>query len=1079
MGKDISYEGSDGMYQLIRASAGTGKTFRLSGHFLQQLFLGNTSESILATTFTRKAAGEILERVLLRLARAASDSKECELLSDFLHPAMVTQDRALQLLAEVTQHLHRIKVCTLDSFFQQMARSLTLELGLPPGWSIMDDHLDQDLRQQAIDAVLSQQVAKDAQRLMHMLAKGRSKRSVRDLIDDTISSFYELFLLTNTEAWHQIQGTQRLTNDQIQQAIRDLFACDVPSDKRAIKARREDVDRFQAGQWESFITKGLASKVFDGSCRYYGKPLSEDLVETYQQLLTHAKAEVLHLIGQQTQATYHLLSRFDREYTRLRQEHGWMRFSDVTRRLARSVEAEDGHRLSYRLDSAIRHLLLDEFQDTSPDQWGILKRLTTAIVNDQQQTGSVFCVGDPKQAIYGWRGGVAEILDAVEATLPNTRPETLDISRRSCGAVIETVNRVFQHICQHDNLEDYGAACFTWSDAFPQHKTVHTELPGYAVFRTSPGFEGDSKEEKRIPYFRWIAQQIQLLHQSAPGVEIGVLTRKNSTVARLVHELTLLGVEASEEGGTPPDDSPAVLAVCSLLHLASHPGCQVSRFHVANSPLADLLGLHDWHDAETASRVAEDFRGRLLDDGYGRTLQWISQNVRPHCNQRDLIRLQQVVAAGWKFDQAPSLNPADFVRLLQDSRMTRSESAPVRVMTVHQSKGLEFDIVVLPELDTDIFRTPAAAVGGLGAGTLPDRVSVWRNKQVRTLLPERMQQAFQETVNRDVYESLCLMYVAMTRAAHALHMFSLPLTNKSVPRSYAGLLLASLSDERSAGEDEIVYQTGDEFWFNSVEGATTPARPFDTSRQPGQQRPQVHLAALTGGRRRGLRREAPSTHDERRLSFVRRESTRPQSEAGPQPDTGPQLDPRLRGTLIHGWFETIEWLDSNSTVDRQKLQQVASIHPVSETVVESLLDEFTHMIQQPQTHQALARDAAASAPAFAKFAPQIADGSLTLVVENERPFVRRRGDAIVQGFIDRLVLLKDGSSVVAADIVDFKTDRAGDDVSAWVEDRVAYYREQLNEYREAVSYCFRVPLQSVSTRLVLLDVDQVIAVTHD
>ena len=192
------------MYKLIRASAGSGKTFQLSGHFLRELFLGHAPETILATTFTRKAAGEILGRVLLRMALAAEDADECRRLADFLAPAEVTQQRAKELLVSVTSQLHRMRVCTLDSFFQQVARSLTLELGLPPGWGIIDDHVDRELRQQATDAVLAQQMPRDVQRLMQMLAKGHSKRSVRDLIDDTVSKYHELFLLTESEAWHKI-----------------------------------------------------------------------------------------------------------------------------------------------------------------------------------------------------------------------------------------------------------------------------------------------------------------------------------------------------------------------------------------------------------------------------------------------------------------------------------------------------------------------------------------------------------------------------------------------------------------------------------------------------------------------------------------------------------------------------------------------------------------------------------------------------------------------------------------------------------------------------------------------------------
>ena len=238
------------MKRLIRASAGSGKTFQLSGHFLRQLFKGDRPETILATTFTRKAAGEILGRVLLRLAEAAEDPNAATRLGEFLTPIKVTSEISRALLSDVTRHLHRLRVCTLDSFFQQVARSLTLELGLPPGWSIVDEHTDRELREQSIDAVLSQHIPQDAQNLMQMLAKGRSKRSVRDLIDDTVSNYHELFLLTDDDAWNKLPQYNRLTQEQRDQAQRDLYAAPLPTDKRFIKARAEDMERFQSELWD-------------------------------------------------------------------------------------------------------------------------------------------------------------------------------------------------------------------------------------------------------------------------------------------------------------------------------------------------------------------------------------------------------------------------------------------------------------------------------------------------------------------------------------------------------------------------------------------------------------------------------------------------------------------------------------------------------------------------------------------------------------------------------------------------------------------------------------------------------------
>lgn len=1054
------------MRRLIRASAGSGKTYRLSGHFLRQLFLGQPAETILATTFTRKAAGEILGRVLLRLADAADDPKACRVLAESLSLPEVTPETALELLTRVTGQLHRMRVCTLDSFFQLMARTLTLELGLPPGWTIIDEHVESDLRQQAIDAVLAQHVAGDAQQLMQMLAKGRSKRSVRELIDATVANFYELFLLTDKDAWHRFPNHRRLTNEERERAIQTLMAADLPEDKRAEKARYEDCERFRSGQWEWFVTKGMAKKVFQGELKFYSREMPADLVDAYEPLVAHARAELIDQVARQTRASWELLARFDAEFTRLRSEHGWMRFSDVTRVLARFGHAAESGRLDFRMDTSIRHLLLDEFQDTSPDQWQILKRLALAIPAKREDS-SFFCVGDTKQAIYGWRGGVAAILDAVQNTIEGVSPESLDISYRSSSAVISTVNRLFQFVGRHQNLDLYADACLKWCSAFPAHSTVHDDRPGFVQMRTSPDFTSDSTDEPRLAWYQWVADQIGTLHQQSPHAEIGVLTRTNATVARLVHELALRGVPASEEGGTAPVDSPAVLAVMSLLHLASHPGCQISRLHVASSPLADVIGLTDWTDTAQAQSVAASLRARFMDQGYGPTLQWLSEAVRQDCSQRDLVRLQQVVAAGWQFDESPSLNPSDFVRLLENSRFARSAAAPVRVMTIHQSKGLEFEIVVLPELSGNLFRPPSAAAGGPGAGAAPDHVSIWRSRELQSLFPQALQEAFEQTTARELAEALSLLYVAMTRAVHALHLLVPPVTAKKTPRTFAGLLIASLTDDQTAAPETVLYEAGDPAWNSQC---VQPSSGSDSRRLFGRVEhiPRVTLAAMPDGRRRGLTRRAPSRHDETRLYLP--------SATQPTNADRQEVDARTKGTLIHAWFESIEWLSPGARPDPAGLREIALGLAMSETVINTLIPDFFALLDRPWTRAALTRETVVETRAFADLADAIRSGEVTLRVWSERPFVLRRESAIVQGTIDRLVVASRGRQALAAEILDFKTDRLVGDVVAWTAEKQDYYRSQLAEYRKAVEHCFQLSPAAITTRILLLEADVVVEV---
>ncbi len=1068
---------------LIRASAGSGKTFRLSGHFLKQLFHGDSPESILATTFTRKAAGEILGRVLLRLAEAADDGNASRRLAEFLESDQVTQQSSLRLLQEVTRNLHRMRVCTLDSFFQLLARSLTLELGLNPGWGIIDEHVDHDLKQQAIDEVLAEHASRDAQQLMQMLAKGRSKRSVRDLIDEAVANFYELFQLTEKEAWFQFPQLRRPGKDQLQQSIDHLNNLQPDLSDRLTRAVQSDLKKFMAGQWEEFVKAGIANPVFTDTFLYYNKPLPDEIVSAYTVLVQYAKAELIEQLARQTKATWELISRFDKEYTRLRSEHGGMRFSDVTRVLARSESTGDGRRLGFRLDSVIRHLLLDEFQDTSPDQWKILKRFSMSVAEAKGNT-SFFCVGDGKQAIYGWRGGEAQILNAVEASIPDISTESLDLSRRSALPVIETVNRLFQHINKHQDLGDYDDACTAWQAAFPQHSTAREGIPGYAQLRTSPFFDAEGKEDRNSEWHCWVAGQIRDLYEQSQGKEIGVLTRKNATVARLVHELNLLGVPASEEGGTPPTDSPAVLAVMSLLHLSSHPGCQISRFHVSQSPLGPVIGLTTWNDSTMAVRVASQVRSQLMDLGYGQTLQKLLNQIRSHCSVRDVLRLQQVVSAGWAFDDSPSLNAADFVRLLETSRFMKSEPAPVRVMTVHQSKGLEFDIVVLPELDGQLFQTPPAAAGGNAAGEAPKFVSIWRSKKLRCMLPESLQKAFEQTVASDLSESMCLLYVAMTRAVHALHMFIKPVTAARIPKNYAGLLLATLAEERQANGDAVLYETGDAAWYEKLDAAGSKSIALNRGRS-GSAVPVVKMAALKGGRRRGLLRRAPSRHDETRLFLPDAESVGSTTNLSTVSGESAGVDPRRKGTLIHAWFECIEWLtDQGGVPSETQLRAKAKELSIEPHEVDSLLPDFLECLKRPITRSAVSSAIAGSTSVensrvFRPLANEIADGRVQLKVIPERTFVLPQQGAIVQGTIDRLVLAVRDNRNIAADIIDFKTDRLVGNVDQWKEGKLEHYAPQLQIYIDAVEHCFRVPRQCITARLLLLEADALVEVPEN
>jgi ATP-dependent exoDNAse (exonuclease V) beta subunit len=460
---------------LISASAGSGKTYQLTNRFLALLLDEVPVDQILATTFTRKASGEILQRIVLRLAKAAAHGEGCHELDQLTARSTVTRATCLRLLPGVTRNLHRLQVSTLDSFFARIARSYSLDLGIPPGWTIADDLDDGLLRDRAIDEVLRDDSDRDLPTVLNLLTKGEASRGISELLRGTVDELYDLFRETDSAAWTSVPRGKPLETSQLAAVLDQLRTIDLSDNNRLRKARDGDYVAACNENWDDFVAKGLAPKIIDGSCLYYRKNIDPALVAAYRPLIQHARAILVGRIAMQTEGTYQLLERFDRRYQQLKRERRALRFDDITHRLARWSQLKEVERLSFRLDSRVNHLLLDEFQDTALAQWHVLSPFARYVTRPEPER-SFFCVGDVKQAIYGWRGGNAQIFTVLADQLHAIQCQHLEKSYRSSPAIIDTTNRVFQGMRRHPALDREQVAVCQWSDQFPDHSTAKTDL---------------------------------------------------------------------------------------------------------------------------------------------------------------------------------------------------------------------------------------------------------------------------------------------------------------------------------------------------------------------------------------------------------------------------------------------------------------------------------------------------------------------------------------------------------------------------------------------------------------------------
>ena len=266
---------------------------------------------------------------------------------------------------------------------------------------------------------------------------------------------------------------------------------------------------------------------------------------------------------------------------------------------------------------------------------------------------------------------------------------------------------------------------------------------------------------------------------------------------------------------------------------------------------------------------------------------------------------------------------------------------------------------------------------------------------------------------------------------------------------------AALTDGNPVPPQTTVFDHGDKQWFQHPGSRPVDAQPDSAA----DAKPlKVVLAPDTYPRRRGLKRVTPSGLEGGstvKLAHV---------------FSGGNAAALQRGSLMHAWFERIEWLDDGRP-DENTLRSVAAANGVVSLQIDPLMAQFYEFLDRPQIFRVLSR-ASYQPPRELKLPAealdQLAAGPVRVEAHNERRFAIRQDDALLSGSIDRLVLMYQSQKLVAADIIDFKTDDVSADDADTLAARVEYYRDQLEAYRPAVSKLYHIPPDRISARLVFV-----------
>jgi ATP-dependent helicase/nuclease subunit A len=1046
---------------LLQAPAGSGKTTVLTQRLLRLLAEVDEPEEILAITFTRKAAAEMRARVM-RALRGEVDARLLALAEAALRHSAI---RGWNLAEDPG----RLRIQTIDAFNFRLASQLPV--AAKAGGALVVTDMPREIygraaRRTLLDAESEAELAADADLMFERL--DNNWRKVERLLEDMLQK--RGHWLPHVLA-HDPGALRARVSASLSNICRDYLAsaCErLPAGLRREAALLPDVgsveDRPEClGAWQRLAQLCLTQKgewrKASGGAKVWGsayesretKSALRNLIERLSSVpgARETLLEVANLPGAQLEegdaAAIEALSRLLRSAA----AHLQAEFSASGRvdhtyvagaaRAALS-DAELPTDLALRTGLALRHILVDEFQDTSLAQFDLIEALTAAW--DEGDGRTLFVVGDPMQSIYQFREAeVGLFLRARDRGIGSVRLKPLQLTRnfRSVPKLIEWTNETFAQM--FPELDDLRASAVSFIPSVAARTVTAATAVQLGLFPEATSavqlrLFADPLEEAAA-----LSERIVELRMLDAQCSVAVLVASRAHAVPIVAALEERGVASVGVDLIPLGEVPIVGDLVALLKALHHFGDRTAWLAVLRAPwcgvsLASLTAVSErgdrqlvWEamtDPARRARCGASDRARLeriagvlaqaqAEKGSHPLADWLevtwlrlgavdaypARELR-HARAFFLALGERVASGEWRGPQDLDLLLAD---LYAQPEAEVGRSPPVQIMTIHRAKGLEFDHVLLPSLDRDLGRglepllrwldlprttgdsdlvmAPAPVVGDDAGGLV--------GKYLKRLMSARA-----------AHEQVRLLYVAATRARQTLHLSAAP---KRRPDGTAavrfGTLLAALWPVLGASFESAALETEPQ----GASASTQPLRRLRADWTP----PQVETLRALGH----LPIAQQSLEQELEFSWVQETS-------------------RSIGTVVHAHLERFSAVAvSRASIEarREEFGRQLRRHGVPEgevpSAVQVVVDALTRTAEDPRGRWIFSgeHDEAQSELALTG----LADGRLTNVV------------------IDRSFVDSEGTRWV----IDFKTSRhEGGGLETFLEREMERYQGQLRKYVE-------------------------------
>jgi len=853
-------------FKIINAAAGAGKTFALVKQYLLLLLSANQPpafQHILALTFTNKAVAEMKGRILKMLWSLAHNPKTevamCEaLLKELPLNQEQLQAKSLLVLRKIFKDYGRFEVITLDKLTYSIVRTFAKDLHLPHQFEVV-------LQQKEV--------------LLEMVHKLMDEIGTNDSLTQMLLTFSE-FKMSQDKNWdvekELMEMAESLLKENDRQAVETLQQMDksvwgalkthfvtlsVSLEQQLVTLAEETLreieqqgltpdDFFKKTFYNHF--KKISEKQFEGRFKnqleqallgekpLYKKTTPPAAVATIEDLRSYFTTQfenTRRLIGQWllSQAIIKqwtpmaLLREMEQRLNDLQQENQMMLLGQFNSRISKIVQEQPVPFIYERLGAQYRHFFIDEFQDTSVLQWENLIPLVGNALESETSTGergSLFLVGDPKQAIYRWRGGNnQQFLNLLYGKSPfqiDPLVSSLQHNYRSCDQLIHFNNDFFKSIL---NRLSSPSLKRLFEESAPQLPT--SKKGGMVSLSFLP--KGLTKAEALPEY---VSKTLAHIREAS---EAGYTYEDMAILVRT-------GEQAKEMGAALLANNIPFLSQ-ETLYLAEAANVQflIQLLQLEQSPQEKHLqkGLLDyvWHYGPGEMEDYHSFANTCLSQSTYGFFELLNQQFESTFKLKTFQKLSLYEAILYALSSFSFLQRQDAFMLYfldytfefslqkggtktgflthweQESASLKiaqpeGENA-VQIMTIHKAKGLEFSVVILPFLDKELHSKRAFPIW-FPLREEPYSKLPWAwisfSQKIQEFGPEGIS-FFQAQQQAQEADALNVLYVALTRAKERLYILTTNSDEKTL--TYAHLLKQYVLQKGKAVEDHSVFCWGD------------------------------------------------------------------------------------------------------------------------------------------------------------------------------------------------------------------------------------------------------------------------------